>query len=79
MSSPQYDSTSDCGDAKIAPNRPSFVSNKTTTDQIDTAINNDDNSQYFATPIENNQSATEIRDTKTTTTQVLLKFQLCLY
>ena len=64
MFSPKSYSTSDFGAAMILPNHYSPVSNITTTNQVGNDVNNDANSQYFATSRKN--SATEIRDKNTT-------------
>ena len=47
--SPQNGSTSDCDSALIYLNRLLFISKLTTTNQVDTDVNNDDDSQLFAT------------------------------
>ena len=57
------DSTSDFGAAMKAPNWTLLVSNLTTTNQVDTDVNNDDDSQHFETHIENNHIEIEISDT----------------
>ena len=49
VSSPQNDSTIYFFATMISPNWPSYVSNITTTNQVDTDFNNDDDLQYFAT------------------------------
>ena len=54
-------------------NKASPVSNLITTNQVDTDVNNDDDSQYFATPQKRNHSATEICDTNNKTAQVQIK------
>ena len=46
----------------IAPDCLSLVSNLTTTNQFDTEVNNDKNSQYFATTRKHNHSATKMGD-----------------
>ena len=69
-SSPKNDSTNDYSAALIAHNQPSPVSNLTTTNQVDTDVNNYGNTQYFATPRRYNHSTPEIRGTNTTITQV---------
>ena len=52
---------------------PSPVSNLFTTNKFDTYVNNDDDSQDFATPIKHNHSVTEFCDTNTKPTQVQIK------
>ena len=54
----------------IAHNQPSLVSNITTTDQVDTDVNNDGYTNYFANPREKNHCTPEINDTNPTNTQV---------
>ena len=54
----------------IALNQPSLDSNLTSKNQVDTYVNNDDNSQSFLTPRNHNQMITDILYTNTTTTQV---------
>ena len=56
----------------IAPNWPLHVSNLSTTNQVDTDVNNDDNSQCFETPRKNHR-ATEMHDTNTTATMAQVK------
>ena len=51
-------------------NRPTSVSNLSCTNKVDNDFNNNDDGQYFATPIKHNHRATTIRDTNTTTEQV---------
>ena len=46
-----------------SPNWTSLVSNLTTTNQVDTDVNNDDDSQHFETHIESNHIEIEISDT----------------
>ena len=53
------------------------LSNLTTTNKDDTDVKNDDNSESFANPRENNHSATELSDTNTTTDWVKLEFNPC--
>ena len=65
--SQQSDSTNDYSAAIIEHNKYSFVSDLTTTNQVDTDINNDDNIQSFATTRKHNHSTTEICGTNTTT------------
>ena len=50
MYSPQNYSTSNCGADMIALNRPSPVQNLTIKTQVDTAVNNYGDWQYFETP-----------------------------
>ena len=76
MLSPQNNSTSGCGASIIAIIRPTPVSNLTTTNKVYTAVNIDDNAQYFATPINNNHSAIELRDINPTMAQVHPQFNL---
>ena len=59
-SSPQIDSTNYCSATIVACNQPSHVSNITTTNQIDTDINNDDYTQYVSTLIKHNHSTPKI-------------------
>ena len=66
VSSPPNDITGDCGGATIASNSPALLK-KNTTNKIDTDVNNDDYSQSFAT---------EISDTKTTTTQATIHYHI---
>ena len=75
VSSLQNDRTSVCGATMISLNEPPPLSNLTTTNQADTDVKNDIDSQYFATPIKRNHRTTEIRYTNTKTTRVRLKFQ----
>ena len=70
VSSPQNDNTNYCGADIIYHNQPSPVSNPTTTDQVDTDVNNDGYTKYFATPREQNHCTPEINNTNTTTKQV---------
>ena len=56
----QHDSTNDCGVTIIAHKQTLSVSNLTTTTNVDTDRNNDDDTQYFATPREQNHSTAEI-------------------
>ena len=65
--------TGDCGSSIIDLNRPLPMSNVTTTKQVDTDFNNDDNSGYFFNPRKHNHNATELGDTNTTTNQVHIK------
>ena len=58
VSSPKNVSTSDCGASTIYINWTSPVSNLTTTNKVDTNINNDNNPQSFATPRKHNHIAT---------------------
>ena len=51
-------------------NCPTSVSKLSRTNKVDNDVNNNDDGQYFATPIKHNHSATTIRDTNTTTEQV---------
>ena len=48
--SPQKDSTDYCGANMVAINQPSPVSNLIPTNQVDTDVNNDYDSQYYSTP-----------------------------
>ena len=68
VSSPQNGRTSDFGAAMVAPNWPSPVSNLTSTNQVDTDINNDDDSQSFVPLRKHNKSATVINGTNRTPT-----------
>ena len=65
--------TNDCGDAIISLNWPSPISNIIPTNQVDSDMNNHDDSRSFVIPRKHNHSTTEICTT-TTTTQVLIKF-----
>ena len=49
---------------------PSPASDLTTTTQVDTGNNNDDNTQFFAIYMKHNHSNLEIPETTTTTTPV---------
>ena len=68
MLAQQSDSTNDCIATIIACKKPSPVSNLTATDQVDTDVNNNDDTQYFATPIKQNNKTSDIRDTNNKTT-----------
>ena len=68
--SPQDDSTNYCSADMIAYNQPSPVSNPTTTYQVDTDVNNDGYTNYYATPRKQNYCTPEINDTNTKTNQV---------
>ena len=59
-------------------NRPTSVSKLSCTNKVDNDVNNNDDGQYFATPIKHNHSATTIRDTNTTTEQVQFEVNLRL-
>ena len=50
------------------------LSNLTTTNKDDTDVKNDDNSESFANPRENNHSATELSDNNTKISQVKIEF-----
>ena len=78
-SSPKNDSTNDCGDSMIALNQPSLVLKLIPINQVDTVINNDDNSNSFATPRKHNNSSPEMRDTNTTTNQVQTNLHTSIY
>ena len=52
-------------------------SNLTTTNKVDTDINNDDESQSFQNPRKINHGGMEIRDNSTPNTQVQLKVSPC--
>ena len=68
MSLTQKFGTSNFGDSMVYIIMPLPVSNLTTTNKVDTNVNNDDNSQSFSTPINLNHSATVLYDTHITTT-----------
>ena len=68
--SPQRDSTNDCRTTLFAHNQPLPVSNLTTKNQVDTAVNNFDDTQSFENPRKHNHSTPEILDSTTTTTLV---------
>ena len=52
--SPQYDITNGCSATIFSHNQPSPVSKLTTTNQVDTYINNYDNTRSFKNPIKHN-------------------------
>ena len=68
MSLTQKFGTSNFGDSMVYIIMPLPVSNLTTTNKVDTNVNNDDNSQSFSTPINHNHSATVLYDKHITTT-----------
>ena len=68
--SSQPDSTNDFGVTLIANNQPLPVSNITTTNQVDTDINDDDYSQYFTSPRKHKHVTPKIRDKNNETIQV---------
>ena len=74
--SPQNDNTIVCSTSINALVWPPLLSNLTTTNKVRTAIDIDEKSHSFATPINNNHSATESHDRNNTTDQVKLQFNL---
>ena len=54
--SPQRDSNNDCSATIFSHNQYLPVSNLTTKNQVDNSVKNNDNTQYFATPIKHNQN-----------------------
>ena len=66
----QHDSTNDCGVTENSHKQPSPVPNLTTTNQVDTDNNNDDDTNYVATPIKHNHSTPEITETTATANMV---------
>ena len=65
---PQRDIADGCSISITAPNQPSHVSILTTTNHVDTDVNNDDGTQSFETSRKHHHRTPEIRDTNTITT-----------
>ena len=68
--SPQCDITDDSSATVFVHNQPSPVSNLTTTHQFNNYVNNNDDKQYFETPIKHNINTPEINDINNTTNTV---------
>ena len=66
----QHDITNDYGVIVISLKQLSPISNLTTTTQVDTDSNNDDDTQYFITPRKHNKITPGIPETTATNTPV---------
>ena len=75
----QHDITYDCGVTVIAYEKTLPESKLITKTQVDTDINNDDNTHFFETPRKHNNRTPEIPEETTTTTlvQAIANSHLC--
>ena len=70
LTTSQHDSTNDCGATVIAHKKTFHVSNLTTTTQVDTDSNNNDDTQFVENTIKHNHIIPDIHETTTTNTPV---------